>query len=198
MKCFKLTDEKGQSFNGMQWGEGITNEIQLKEDETIALCSNTCLHFYDDKYLAVLLNPTHAQFKSPILWEAIADGSNIISNYNLKFGCLKLTTLRKIELPEYTDLQKIYFGIICAKEVYKDEQWQTWADNWISGKDRSLKAATAYYAAYYATNNAYYAAYYATNNAAYVVAYYAAYVAAYVAASLPLKELALKAYNWKG
>jgi len=79
-------------------------------------------------------------------------------------------------LPVITIEQRIAIAILCAKVVYKDKQWNIWADKWLNGTDRSVK--TAAYAAYAnaaarATNAAYvYAAVYAANAA------YAAAVAA--------------------
>lgn len=40
-----------------------------------------------------------------------------------------------------TLIQKVVFGILAAKEVCKDEEWSRWADNWLSGEDRSAASA---------------------------------------------------------
>jgi len=52
-----------------------------------------------------------------------------------------LTTRHKIDLPSLTIEQRIEIAIRCAKLVCDDPAWTTWADNWLSGKDRSEAAA---------------------------------------------------------
>jgi len=44
-------------------------------------------------------------------------------------------------LPEIPNRQKVKFGILCALEVYREKKFVQWAENWLSGKDRSLFAA---------------------------------------------------------
>ena len=81
-----------------------------------------------------------------------------------------------------------------AKKVCKDKAWNTWADSWISGKDRS------YYAAAYAADEADAEAYAAS--AAYVASY-AAYAAdaarasyaAYAASAAYAADEARKKYS---
>lgn len=57
------------------------------------------------------------------------------------------------------------FAILCAKRVYKEVSWVSWADKWLSGEDRSVAAAraaaraAAAAAAAYAAADAYAAAY---------------------------------------
>jgi len=45
------------------------------------------------------------------------------------------------DLPEIPNRQKVKFGILCALEVYREKKFVQWAENWLSGKDRSLSAA---------------------------------------------------------
>ena len=169
---YKLTTQEGKTKNNTQWGENLTHEAtgDIKQD----LCSDAWIHAYTHPLLAVLMNPVHANIKNPILWEGNGEGKAKFEP--LKCGFRKFTTLRQIPLPEVTDVQKIAFGILCVKEVYKDPSWNQWADKWLSGEDRTKSSADA--AAAYAA--AAYAAAYAA--AADVVAYYAADAAAYAAA----------------
>jgi hypothetical protein len=53
-------------------------------------------------------------------------------------------------LPKITEAQKIAFGILSAKEVFKDKLWNSWADKWLSGEDRSKGSAR--FVASYAAN----------------------------------------------
>ncbi len=167
MKKYKLTTQDLKTHNGFQWEIG-------KEQTTSGqgeLCSSGWLHYYHHPLLAVLLNSIHANIKNPKLFEVKALGVHK-NDKGLKGGCTKLTLVKEIELPIITLNQKTVFGILCAKEVYKEEKWNLWADNWLSGKDRTADAAyTAYDAA--ANDAAYTAAYAAAaaNDAAYTAAY---------------------------
>ena len=178
MKVYKLTDQKFLTRNNTLWGENITYETSGKGE----LCSDGWLHFYHNPILAILLNPIHADISNPILWEAEAEG-RLRDDHGLKGGCTKLTTIKQLPLPEVTLEQRVELAIRCAMEVYKDENWLTWAEKWLSGEDRSKESAYAAYAAH-AAKAAYCAAYYAAYaaDAAYYAAYYAADAAAAAAA----------------
>ena len=66
LTLYKLTNENGQTYNKTQWGEGVVHTA----DGTGNLCSKRWIHAYADPLLAVLLNPIHANFHNPQLWEA--------------------------------------------------------------------------------------------------------------------------------
>ena len=135
---FKLTNENGQTRGMTQWGENVSHTAKGDGKE---LCSDGWIHYYTHPLLAVLMNPVHAKFASPKLWEAEASGE--IINEPLKSGCKTLRTIKEIPLPEISRVQRIAFGILCAKEVYDDEAWNSWADKWLSGDDRSKESAYA-------------------------------------------------------
>ena len=132
MKCYKLTDRNGQTRNNTQWGPNVTHKASGTYND---LCSNGWIHFYTDPNIAVLLNPSHADFKNPILWEAETIGE--AKHDLLKSGSKGLITLQQIALPEYTNIQKVCFAILCAKFVYKDIKWNEWANSYLTGVDRS-------------------------------------------------------------
>ena len=191
---YKLTTQEGMTQNNTQWGENLTHEAtgDIEQD----LCSNAWIHAYTHPLLAILMNPAHAMIKNPILWEGNGEGEAKFEP--LKCGFRKFTTLRQIPLPEVTNVQKVAFGILCAKEINTDSSWNQWADKWLSGEDRTK--SSAYYAAYAAASAAS-AAYAASNAAKYAdAAAYAAY-AAYNAASkgkeLDFVSIALKAMEVK-
>ena len=138
MKLYKLTDEDGKTYNDTQWGENVTHKAKPGEGE---LCSEYYIHAYTDPLLAVLLNPIHADFKNPRLWEA--KGRVMATGHGLKVGCKTLTTIREIPLPVITQEQRIRFAILCAQQVYKDKKWNSWANKWLSSEDRSEAAAEA-------------------------------------------------------
>jgi hypothetical protein len=179
-KLYKLTDENGRTYNNTQWGENVTHSGTGQGD----LCSEGWIHAYTSPLLAIFLNPIHASFSDPILWES--EGNIEKEDHGLKVGCRSLTTIRKIALPAVTTKQQITFAILCAKEVYKNKDWNVWANNWLNNKDRSRAAAydaaaaaayadSAAYAAADDADSAAYAAYAAYAAAAYAYAAYAAY-----------------------
>ena len=85
---YKLTDKFGQTKDNTQWGENVSHTAT---GDVTTLCSNGFIHYYTHPLLAVLLNPIHANFASPKLWEAEASGK--IINEALKSGCKTLTKL---------------------------------------------------------------------------------------------------------
>lgn len=139
MRLWKLTDEKGQTYNDCQWGEGVKHTISRNKRST-ELCTNGLIHAYENPNLALLLDPIHADFFTPMLWEA--QGVVKARDWG-KCGCWSLTTIKKLELPEwYRDKNQfrrvaIMFAILCAESVlYLFEK-----DN--TGDDRPREAINA-------------------------------------------------------
>lgn len=130
---YKLTDEHGQTHGGTQWGENVTHTAPGRGD----LCGPGWIHAYSDPLLAVLLNPIHAGFEHPRLWECEADVGK--DDHGCELGCTSLTTLRELPLPEVTTEQRVRFAILAAKQVCTDERWLAWAEGWLSGQDRSYE-----------------------------------------------------------
>jgi len=132
---YKLTDSCGKTLNGTQWGPGVSHSGTGKG----GLCGPGWIHAYEHPLVAVLLNPIHANFKNPRLWEA--EGEIAIRDGQLKCGCKTLTTVREIPLPSITTEMRVRFAILCAKEVCADLSWNAWADKWLSGGDRTRAEA---------------------------------------------------------
>jgi hypothetical protein len=139
VKLYKLTDQDGYTRRGEKneclWGEGVSHSGTGEGD----LCGPGYIHAYTDPLLAVLLNPIHAALRLPRLWEA--EGEVAKDGHGLKVGCVTLTTTRAIALPVITTEQRVRFAILCAKHVCKNEAWNAWADGWLSGADRTARAA---------------------------------------------------------
>jgi len=65
-----------QTYDEFQWELGEWYEIpEGKRGDD--LCSSSWFHCYDHPLLAVLLNPIHANFKNPLLFEVEVDGNLI-------------------------------------------------------------------------------------------------------------------------
>jgi len=139
MKAYKLTDSMSMTKNNTLWGENITHEAT--GDDTQDLCSDGWIHFYQHPLIAVLMNPHHADFANPILWEG--EAHEPFKHESLKSGCRSFTTIRQIPLPIISTVQRIAFGILCSLEGYKEPKYVQWANNWLSGNDRSRYTADA-------------------------------------------------------
>ena len=148
-KLFKLTDQNCETYNHTKWGEGVTHKTKGYGE----MCGPGWLHAYTSPELAVLLNPIHANFSNPILWEC--EGVVEKTDNGLKVGTTQLTTIKRIILPEVTTIQRVAFGILCSQTVYSNPQFNRWAKDWLTGKDRSAQAAqAASWAASWATSEA--------------------------------------------
>jgi hypothetical protein len=142
MKYVKLTDEHGETFNHTKWAPGVVRHTSGQG----GLCGEGWLHCYGSdtesraELLAVLLNPLHCNFRAPRGWRVECRGE-IKSDNGLKVGTTEMECLEEIVLPNVTTTQRIAFAILCASKVYKDAGFQTWAQAWLSGRDRSGEAA---------------------------------------------------------
>jgi hypothetical protein len=109
------------------------------------------------------------------------------SDNGLKYGFTMMKLVEEIPIPDIGPTQRTAFSILCAKQVYKNKDWNRWADNWLNGKDRTANAAADAADAAYAAYAAPYAARTAAADAADAVAAnavytaYAPYAAAYAA-----------------
>ena len=132
----KLTDRECETKNGMAWKIGVTNHATGAGTE---LCSDGVLHYYDGLELALFMNPIHADFSEPRIFEVA--GNEIVTDCT-KCGAKSLTVL--CEITDYkapTTTQHVAFGILCALEVCKDPTFIQWANAWLDGSDRSEAAA---------------------------------------------------------
>jgi hypothetical protein len=174
MKRYKLLNPDRTTRGDTHWPIGQWNEA--KGDPKQGLCSDGWLHCYDSPELALFLNPIHANISDPIVCEVETQGRSL-NDKGLKRGYRRMRVVRDLDIPSPTTEQRIKFAILCGKAVYQNAGWNRWADNWLSGWDRSRAAI---HAAYAAADAAAYGATYATH-AAHAAAY-AAYAAVYAAA----------------
>ena len=172
-KLYKLTDENWETHGHTKWGPGVTHGPTSGEG---GLCGSGWLHAYTSPELALLLNPIHANFRNPVLWEA--EGEIEKSDSGLKVGVRTLTTIRILDQPEITIEHLVRFAILCALEICTKPGFAAWANAWLSGADRSAYAA---YTAYAAMVDLDFAAAHVAARAAAYAAHVAAYVATYAA-----------------
>lgn len=147
---YKLTDKNGNTKNNTHWEVGTTHEAT--GDLSQGLCSDAYIHVYDDPLIAVIMNSRHAHIIEPILWRCEVSGDSLVES--LKSGYRVVTMLERVELPVLSNEQLIAFAILCSLKVYRAKHYVKWAEDWLSGKDRSRGSAVAAYtgaAATYAT-----------------------------------------------
>ena len=137
MKLYKLTNQDDTTFKGTKWGKGVTHKATGKDEH---LCSSGFIHAYRDPHQAVFMNPIHGNFQNPHIWECEGD---VVIDDTTKVGCKSMTTIKRTRLPRMTTMQRVEIAIHLALIVYKEKDFKTWADNWLSGKDRSRTAAEA-------------------------------------------------------
>jgi hypothetical protein len=135
---YKLVDENWNTRNEMEWAIGQTNRAIGPGS---ALCTRGVLRAYTHPLLAVLMNPIHSNFKHPVLLEVVS--GEVVAHDGIEVGAKDMTSARILPLPEVTTEQRVRYAIYCALSVRTDPGFAAWADNWLSGADRSPGAAGA-------------------------------------------------------
>ena len=164
-----------RTFNGFQWEIGKWYETTGEGK----FYSSGWLHFYSDPLVGLFLNPIHMDIRNFHLFRAEVEG-NFIDDNGLSCGYSRARLIEELPVPQISPVQRVRFAIFCAKEVYKEKGWNKWANNWLSGKDRTEESAASVesaiitaqiiaqniaqstaqstaQSAYYAENSAYYA-----------------------------------------
>jgi len=134
--AYKLTDSGMRTYYEFQWELGKWYETTGEGD----LCFSGWFHFYSDPLVGLFLNPVHAGIENPRLFRAEVEG-NFIDDHGAKCGYSRARLIEELLVPQISSVQRVRFAILCAKEVYKEKEWNKWADNWLSGKDRTEESA---------------------------------------------------------
>jgi len=129
MILYKLTDNEGYSRRCQDdetlWTVGGTLEIPTISDPRI--CTRDVIHAYRHLDLGLVLNRIGPKLDRPVVWEA--DGRVVVEDWD-QVGCSRLTTIRRLELPEwYANARTrrhvlVRFAVICAELV--QPIWQAW------------------------------------------------------------------------
>lgn len=153
MKLVKLTTAKAKSTYGdISWITGTT--VSIPDDERgIILALPGLLHIYhgdtltETLVLGLMMDPIHANIGSGVRAFAVA-GDLVVSRPDLA-GAHKLEVGDEIEVVVPTQDQRLRFAILCAQIAVGDQypEWNRWAENWLSGEDRSAEAAWEAWAA---------------------------------------------------
>lgn len=136
MKAVKLTNTNGITESRIKLVEGVTYVSNGTGDSKILGRFRT----YEHPLLARFFMQLHRSNDTSLAWEIETKGkTNSVTQEQT--WCSSLIPIKRIELPLITTEQRVGIAINCALEVFKDEQWRTWAYRWLSGADRSYTTA---------------------------------------------------------
>jgi hypothetical protein len=95
--------------------------------------------------MAAMFNPIHANIDNPRLFEI--EASEIINQDFAKLACKSQMLVKEIPLPTLSDEQRQEVAIRCAMLIPGAPLlWTNWANDWLSGKDRTLELEKLVYA----------------------------------------------------
>ena len=150
MTAYKLLTQDMQSHGGLQWTIGCTHTAQEHGNK---MCSPQVLHCYSHPLMAAMFNPIHANIDNPRLFEI--EASEIINQDFAKLACKSQMLVKEIPLPTLSDEQRQEVAIRCAMLIPGAPQlWTNWANDWLSGKDRTLESEKLVYARVYSYDRA--------------------------------------------
>lgn len=86
--------------------------------------------------VAIMLNPWHAQLDEAKMLEL----HFTTTAFTASDPAIKMN-VREVVVPEITTDQKIIFALMVIAEVYRNDQFNQWAEKWINGSDRSAESA---------------------------------------------------------
>ena len=129
---YLITDGENKTIRDVLWGENITNE---QHDNP-----NYLFSVYNDPLVAHMLNPAYEGYKNPNIWEA---EGNISQSFGFRHECDKLTSIKKVDIANPTDDQRIAFAILCSLHLVSNSVYKNWAKEYLSGLDRTKEKAAS-------------------------------------------------------
>ena len=136
---YKFTTQDLTTYDDCKWAVGKWKKTTGEGD----LCDKGWLHCYQDPILAVFHDPAYGNYLSednPRLWRIEVNGKYLKDGY-LKEGWTEMKLIEEVEIPHITTEQRVRYAIYCALEVHRNKDFFLWAENWLSGKDRTVEAA---------------------------------------------------------
>jgi len=143
MIAYKMVDESGLSFHSTgpeqiypRWEIGCPVFVTSPRPK---LCTSGVLHGYSDPLLAVFMAPAHGVAKPgarmfAVECEPIVDGGT-------KLGAYWMLPIAELVPPPMSRDWRTATGILCAVGVHNAAPFAQWAELWLSGRDRSSRAA---------------------------------------------------------
>jgi hypothetical protein len=145
-EVYKLTGQDMQTHGDLwdpcncQWAIGVPAPRLSGEGP---LCGPGHYHAYTHPLLAVALNPIFGDIKTPRLFRGLGEVSR--TDHGLKLGCYTMTLVAEEPLPIIPRASLVRWAIYLGRECSGPSKpaWEMWADAWLSGLDRSVRAARA-------------------------------------------------------
>lgn len=136
---YLITNHKNETWRDVAWGENVTHS----ETNT-----NYFFEVFKSPILAAYLAPRQiSQFKENEckIWLASGEGKSI--NWGLSSQFETLTTIKDINFVFPSTENRRTCAILAAMNLIADEDFQNWAIDYLSGKDKSIETAEKVYAA---------------------------------------------------
>ena len=134
--AYKLLNPDLTTYDGCQWVVGETKRTSGKGN----LCGPGWLHGYEHAELAHFLNPIHAVFTNPVLYQ-VHVGGTCLKDGQLKAGWTEMTLVAPVHGMTPSTEQRVRFAIACALYESVSLPFTQWACNWLDGVDRTMAAA---------------------------------------------------------
>jgi len=137
MIIYKLTRQDRTTRDGFKYPPKGSRLPELSGKG--GLCSDSFYHGYAHPLLAILHAPIHVEPDYTKMIEI--EVPEVCAPDQTKLGFTTGIVGKVVPPPKVTNEQRKRYAIGCACSVYKDGSFRKWADDWISGKDRSRGAA---------------------------------------------------------
>lgn len=129
MRKYLLVDLKGRSRRGMLIEVDRASVNRRLGGEIVSRNIWECA---DSPLLAVMINPLHAEFVRPRLFELRGDFDDKKIN---------LQRVREVAVPEVSPEQKLVFAMYCIRSLAPEHIFAAWSERWLANIDRSVTGA---------------------------------------------------------
>lgn len=137
---YKLTSANLTTFRGCLWIPGEWKSAPGKGE----LCTSGWIHAYESPLVGIFMDLIHGNFGSTgRMWECEGEGM-VLRDHDLKIGVERLRLISELPLPVIDTERRVTIAILCAKRVCVEPSWIKWADDWLSGRNRTANAAAAW------------------------------------------------------
>jgi hypothetical protein len=133
MARYLLTDAENHTWRGSTIYPGRSVYSMNTQNNIVATNAS---EIGESPLVAIMLNPWHAEVENQKMLELEFSMISMVK-HDPRINLL----IRETQTPSVTTDQKIVFALMVIQDVYKNEVFNNWSDNWISGNDRSPESA---------------------------------------------------------
>jgi hypothetical protein len=128
---YLITDQDNRTWRNVQWAENTTNQ----ED-------NPNYHFiaYNSPLVATYIYRAYDNIQFPKIWTAKANNAATLSD-EIKGKYSSITSVNEFQIDFPNKDQAITFAILCAMNLTPNQDFKTWAINYLKGVDISKETA---------------------------------------------------------